>query len=181
MSSAPRPPVTEHPAVETLIPAFKLTHGYITSLLDGVTPEMFARQPEGVAANHPAYVLGHIAYYCTRIMTRLGVGSMPDFTPELEALFAMNVECMDDPAGTFYPPMVEIVDLYSATMDAVIENLPNVDPERFDAAPEGKPFGGLVTTNASLATFMLIAHPMMHAGQISTWRRCMGLGPCKIG
>jgi hypothetical protein len=38
-------------------------------------------------------------------------------------------------------------------------------------------FGKRFHSRAAVANFMLGPHNFMHIGQLSAWRRCMGLGP----
>lgn len=180
MSTAPSTSVSAHPAIGMIVPAVTLAHGYYRNMLDGVTPETFARMPEGVCTNHPAFILGHLALYSGKVLEGLGIEGAAIVTEEQATIFSMDAECQDDPDGTIYPPMAEVVDLFDRVMTMAIEKMPEVSSELLDSAPEGEPFGGLVKTMAAMANFILVAHPMMHAGQFSTWRRCMGLGQCPI-
>lgn len=158
-----------------------LTYGLYGQLLDGVTPDRFARTINGVTANHPAYLLGHVAHYAGKFTQSLGASPVETISDSLEPIYAMGAECTDDAAGTVYPAMKDAVADFDRVMRSVLAALPTIDPDRL-AAPltEGAPFYGRMPTFGAVANFVLVAHPMMHAGQFSTWRRCMGLGPCKL-
>ncbi len=169
-----------HPAAASIVANVQLIQGYYHRLLDGVTPETFAMRPEGLVTNHPAFLLGHVPYYSGRMMTALGAEQCAVLGEDRGEPYTMQAECLDDPAGEIYLPMDESIDVFDRTMEAVVETLPGVDAERLEAPPEGTSFAGIMPTMAAMANFVLVAHPMTHAGQLSAWRRCMGLGPCKL-
>lgn len=168
-----------HPAVESIIPTVHLIKGYYRNMLDGVTPETFAQRPDGVLTNHPAYIFGHVAFYSNKIMNAFGAGD-DLFSDEHEAVYQMNVECSDAADGATYLSMDESQRVFETVMDQVIERLPKVEASALDAPPTGSSFEGLMPTMGGVANFVLVAHPMAHAGQFSAWRRCMGLGPAAL-
>lgn len=158
------------------------TRAYAERLLKDVRPDQFARQPlQGsarIVTNHPAFVFGHLALYPETVATVAGLDPAPHRVPAgWSELFKDGVECRDDASGSIYPAMPEIVDAYMRGYDAVIARvlaLSDADlqrpngieryRERFPAAGTG-------------VNFLLNNHPMMHLGQVSAWRRAMGLGP----
>jgi len=166
---------------ETVTPAIERTYGLLTGLLDGVTPDRFARMPEGVTTNHPAFILGHLSLYPTLVLEQLGVTSVAHIPSDHQALFSYEAECIDDAAGTVYPPMDEIVGQFDRVMKETIACLDTIDPAELVKAPSKPPFEGMMPTMAGVACFVLASHPIFHAGQLSAWRRCMGLGSVKQG
>jgi hypothetical protein len=160
-----------------------LTPLYAERLLTGVTPETFARfaRPGGtlVKSNHPAFVLGHLSLYPIRVLQLCGkppdAAQMP---ATYDALFKAGIECQDDPAGTIYPPMKDMTtrffDAYRAAMAAAAE----APDSAFTAehAVEGR-MKELFPTVGAAVIFYLTGHPQAHFGQISAWRRMMGLPP----
>jgi len=175
--TAPQPAVT----AARLLPSIRITHGLFHNLLDGLTPERFARQPEGVNTNHPAFILGHLSLYPPRLLEALGVESPERPNPEHASLFEAGAECRDDPAGNLYPPMDQIVADFDRVMTSAAERIATVPEERFASAlPPDHGFARLMPDLGALASFVLVAHPMLHAGQLSAWRRCEGLGACKL-
>jgi hypothetical protein len=164
-----------------LLPSVKITQGLFHNLLDGVRPDQFARQPEGVAANHPAFILGHLSLYPPKVLEALGVENPARPTAETAPLFEAGAECRDDPAGDIYPPMDQIVSDFDRVMVDAAERLATIPEDRFAGPiPPENSFSKIMPDLGALANFTLIAHPMLHAGQLSTWRRCMGLPPCKL-
>ncbi len=152
-------------------------------LLQGVTPEMFARfgRPGGcvVESNHAAFVLGHLSLYGPRIVDHLG-GDAKSVAPpaHFAALFSKDARCQDDPEGTIYPPMAEVTEAFFRGYRAALTALRQAPDELFQ---QSNPLGGrlaeLFPTLGSLHAFYVGGHLMGHLGQMSAWRRMHGLGP----
>lgn len=161
--------------------------GLAESLLKDVSPAIFARKPRFetasgprvIDANHPSFIFGHLALYPQRLMTMMGLDASGAVVPSTwPDLFSAGKECRDDPDGTIYPPMSEVTERFFTSYRLAVEavgSLPNEAFERPNPA-EGR-MKTMFPTLGGLANFVLSAHPMMHMGQISTWRRCFGLGP----
>jgi hypothetical protein len=155
---------------------------YAERLLAGVTPENSARfaRPGGtvVRSNHPTFVLGHLCLYPVRVMQYLGLPTEPAaFPPEYE-LFKFGAECLEDPQGAIYPPYEELRQRYFESYAAAIATVEGAPDHLFDAPnpAEGR-LRDLFPTVGSALNFYLVGHPQVHLGQISTWRRAMGLPP----
>jgi hypothetical protein len=154
------------------------TRGYGERLLKDVTAAHFARKPivngTVIDCNHPAFVFGHLAIYPRRILEMLGHDpAQAAVSDKYVELFKNGAPCLDDPQGTIYPGMAEITAAYFRNTDAAIAALAKSDDALIGKAlPEGSFF----PTVGGAVNFLLTAHCMMHFGQISTWRRCVGLG-----
>jgi len=153
-------------------------------LLDGVAPGSFARQPpdntgQRVQCNHPAFVVGHLSLYPARALDMLGVEHGPAAIPDgFEQLFSPGAACHDDPDGSIYPEMDQIVSQYDAAHQTLLDTLPNIDDATFakeNPIERMRDRLGLITVGDA-CNFLLTGHTQFHLGQISTWRRAMGLG-----
>jgi len=130
-----------------------------------------------VKSNHPAFVLGHLALYPQRIMQHLHLpAGSAEYPAGYEALFRNGVECQDDPNGTIYPPMKELSERFFASYRAAIEAVKAAPDGVFD---EPNPVEGrlrdLFPTVGMAINFYLVGHVQVHLGQVSAWRRAMGL------
>ena len=167
---------------QILVAPAKICRAFGERLLAGVKPDQFARKAgvggRVIDANHPAWVYGHLATYPTKIAAMAGLdGSKFSAPPGFEELFKDGTECKDDPAGTVYPSMEAITTAFFRTHDALLEALPSVDDARLTApTPDEKARLRFPLVGARVL-FMCNNHLMMHFGQISTWRRAMGLAP----
>lgn len=156
---------------------------YAKRLLTGVTAEQFARlaAPGGVIihSNHAAFTLGHLSLYAPRIIEQVGqdaTGVAP--TPEFVSLFSKEAQCVDDPQGAIYPSMevvtVQFFDSYGAAIDA----LRTADDSMLLAPnPVSGRMGELFPTIGSVQNFYASGHLLIHLGQMSAWRRALGLPP----
>lgn len=154
---------------------------YAEGLLKGVPADKFARLPEGrngpIQTNHPAFIYGHLSIYPAKTLDILGHSGVITNPAGFLELFEAGKECRDDPEGTIYPPMETITaHFFNAhkTMFAKIAELTDEDL----AQPHGleSDFAKSFPTRAAFAAFLVGPHAFTHIGQMSAWRRCMGLG-----
>lgn len=160
----------------------RLGLGYAERLLKDVTPEQFARYAKigdtVIESNHPAFIYGHLSLYSSRIIDDLGGDARP-FLPsaEFERLFSKDAKCVDDAGGSIYPAMSDVtsalLDGYRAAGDA----LENADDSLFEVENPNQAMRAKFPTKGAMHAFYIGGHFMFHMGQMSAWRRMMGLGP----
>ena len=160
----------------------RLGMGYAERLLQDVKPEQFARfaQVGGtvIPSNHPAFIYGHLSLYSPRIVEQLG-GDVAGLTPsaQFEKLFSKDAQCVDDPDGSIYPAMDEIVAALRQGHTAAIDALENAADSIFQQANPNEPMRDKFPTIGAMHAFYVGGHFMLHMGQMSAWRRASGLGP----
>ena len=159
--------------------SLQLSLGYARGLLKDVTPDQFARfgsiGDQTIVSNHGAFIFGHLALYPPKILAQLGEDPVA-IPAGFEAVFSKDANCQDDPDGTIYPAMDDIVNSfftgYEAAGAAVLA--------AGDKLQQPNPTGGRLTekfpTLGSMQNFYVGGHIMMHMGQMSAWRRMIGLG-----
>jgi len=152
------------------------------TLLKDVKKELFARKPvvngKTIDCNHPAWVYGHLAGYPAKVCEWTGIPLGPAAVPAgWDELFKNGTKCEDDPSGTIYPPMETIINHFVTASRYVLSKLPEVDDAVFaKPTPATGRMAEIAPTLGGGANFMLTGHAMSHLGQVSTWRRCQGLG-----
>lgn len=161
--------------------SLELSLTYGERLLKDVSSDKFARYATvgGVVieANHPAFSYGHLSLYGPRILAQLGVPG-PVVPAEFESLFSKDAKCVDDPDGTLYPPMDRITDAFFEGYRAAVTVFRSLPDSALEVPnPMEGPQAVRFPTLGSLQNFYAGGHIMMHLGQVSTWRRMMGLGP----
>ncbi len=158
------------------------TMGLAKGLLNGINPKDFSRQPTAdgkvIDTNHPAFVYGHLALYPARVMGMLGLdGSAIACPAQYDALFAAGVACRHDPDGSSHPAMDDIVQRFEKGYAALIEAVKHADDAALSAPIQGNDrYREVFGTVGGAASFMMHDHLMFHLGQVSAWRRMMGLG-----
>ncbi len=152
-------------------------------LIAGIKPESFARlaRPGGVTiqSNHPAWVFGHLALYPVRVLTALGKpADSAAFPTKYESLFKNGVECCDDADGTIYPPMSELTGFFFQAYRAAVAAIAAAADDAFvkPNPAEGR-MRELFPTIGSALNFYVGGHVQNHLGQLSAWRRAMGMSP----
>ena len=152
---------------------------YSEVLLKDVKPETFGRfataDGKPIESNHPAFVYGHLSLYANTIMKDLGK-PVDDVPAGFQENFSKDCVCKDDADGSL-PDMKTITEYYFKTWNEVMEALRETDDEVFQGPnPVGGGFAERFPTLGSVHNFYVGGHNMIHLGQMSAWRRMMGLG-----
>jgi len=167
---------------ESLAWAAARTRAYAERLLKGIEAGSFARRARvggvTVESNHPAFVFGHLSLYPARVMRICGLDARGVEPPAgFEELFRNGVPCVDDPEGRVYPAMERITRAYFDGTDGVLRAIGGLEDAAFARVNPDERYRELFPTVGQAAVFLLNNHAAMHLGQVSVWRRCMGLGP----
>jgi len=140
-----------------------------------IPAEKFGLMPDGIDCNSPAFNIGHLAIYPDRILEILDRADLAHRDAQWEKLFEMKAECRNDPDGTIYPHKDALVSRFRERQEIAIRALKDASPETLTKTNPFEPMRERFPTVGAMATFLLSGHPMLHLGQISTWRRCMGM------
>ncbi len=162
----------------TIADSLQLVIRYAEVLLKDVQPETFGRfaTSDGtpVESNHPAFIYGHLTLYAHKILEELG--HSPDPLPAaFEENFAKGCVCQDDPDGKL-PEMKTITDNFFDSWNEVVKVLRESSDETFQKPNPNEKMAERFPTLGSGHNFYAGGHNMMHMGQMSAWRRMMGLG-----
>ncbi|MDP1662269.1 MAG: hypothetical protein Q8L55_10185 [Phycisphaerales bacterium] len=159
-----------------------ITRSFGELMLKDVPADKAARfaTPGGkaVVSNHPVFVFGHLSLYNRRVLAMCnqpeGVAAIP---AEWDGLFKAGVECKDDADGKLYPSLPVVTKAFFEGFDAAVAAVMAADD---DLLRQVNPLEGRIREMCPLRgqflTFVLNAHPMTHFGQVSAWRRMIGLG-----
>ncbi|TWT98115.1 DinB superfamily protein [Botrimarina colliarenosi] len=138
-------------------------------LVSDVADADFAAQPvEGI--NHPAWLFGHIATYHD-VIGQLLRGEAFD-------------NPWDSPCGknsfpgadrSAYPSKEAILARHEAGVAAAVEAIAASTPDAWSRPLEHPTWGKQFATVAPAVVFLATTHQGLHLGQLSGWRRAMGL------
>ncbi len=176
-------PTTASIASTLIVPPLQRVIGYGESLAKDIPADRFTHMPHP-KMNHAAWNFGHLAIYPNKLLGMLGRADLvkplggTDAGPDggWDTLFGAGSECVDDP--TRYPDKDTIVGAFVERHRAVVSALESIsDDALFAENPAEGRFRELFPTIGVAANFLCSAHPMMHLGQVSAWRRAIGLGP----
>ncbi len=158
---------------ESIVQGAELMVGLANMLCEDIPDEKFAfKAIEGLA--HPAFIMGHIAMYAEDVLDFAGRSDLAQHDEGWAALFGMGVSCASD-AG-LYPTKAEILKRLNERYGAALAEARKIPDEVLLSVNDSGKFEDRFSTKAGLLNFALNGHPMMHLGQISAWRRSIGLG-----
>lgn len=150
---------------------------YVEQSVKDVPANIFARKPQGMNMNHPAWALGHLSIYTDTVLQLIGRPELASPIEGAEALFGIGSDCRDDAGADIYPDKETLISRFVSRMNTAAAAVAEANAEAL-ARPNTLFLQEQLATAAALVNFLMCLHPMVHAGQISSWRRAMGLGPC---
>jgi len=167
---------------KTLERSGRITLGYGETLLAGIEPAQFARfahvAGEVIRSNHPAFCYGHLSIYPARILAMMDRDPGAAANPEgFEELFSATAECRDDPDGSIYPDHETIVRHYKRAYNTVLSIIGELTDKELTTPMTIDRWKERFPTFADAIGFLVGPHAMLHHGQVSAWRRMVGLGP----
>jgi hypothetical protein len=156
--------------LKPLIHNYKVNLDYAHQLIADVGPDKWTCQP-APKTNHAAWVIGHLAITCDFTGSVLGLkGVVPK---EWEKLFSSDSVPQSD--AKLYPGKetvwAALKDGHERTAAALL-NLATADWEKPFPIENMRTF---VPTLGDGLVFLFIAHENFHLGQLSAWRRVLGL------
>jgi hypothetical protein len=158
--------------MDLILPAFELNLWYTQKLVADVPDEQMCAQPvAGRVLNHAAFVLGHLAWSADDVAAdRLGLP--PACPANWKELFGIGAQ--PSPDRSRYPSKAVLLkaleDAHARLADAVTKAAPEVLTQ-----PPPEMFRDRCHTLGALLAVMMTTHEATHNGQLSAWRRAMGL------
>lgn len=156
---------------QNTIQASKVTQGYFGLLYTNLPEDKWFARPAGVA-NHAAWQVGHVAVSANNGLKAIGQPSLCD--EKWEALFLPGTESQDD--ASLYPAPAEIIAKFQEVHAALTKAYAEADESVLTADTRIERLIERFPKQGDFLVFMLTSHLAMHAGQLSTLRKLLGLG-----
>ena len=153
---------------------YKFVLNYSRMLTADIDDARLADQPVP-AANHPAWVLGHLAI-CTDYAAQL-LGLPKKCPVEWHSLFGPGSKPTAD--RSTYPSKVDLLKTMADGHERVSAGTVNADPTAMEK-PQSIIFQQHFPTVGDMIAHLMTTHPCAHLGQLSAWRRLYGL-PAVLG
>jgi hypothetical protein len=143
---------------------------YLRMQVAEITDERMAEQPVA-GVNHPAWILGHLAYSADG--GRALLGAEKKLPASWTAQYGPGSKCST--LRSDYPSKDELVGAVCDGFERLREAVASASPEQL-ARPSTNPRmkDALPAVKDGIA-FLLTGHLGVHLGQLSTWRRMIGL------
>jgi hypothetical protein len=146
--------------------------GYAHMLVDEIADERLCEQPSP-GVNHPAWILGHLAYsgdgavgvlggqklLAGDWMKKFGAGSRPS---------SLRAE---------YPSKAELLQILQERFATARDLAAAASPEKVALPNPNARLKDKLPTVRDAVAFLMSGHLALHLGQLSTWRRLIGLAP----
>lgn len=156
--------------IDPLLQTLQLNADYGRELMAGVDESNKTAQPhEGF--NHPAWLLSHLNTYHP-----IAIALLRGETPEdpLHAPFGQKSAPVADAAA--YAPAVELLEAWQANHRAIADALANFDESTLLRPQPVERWAERFPRVGSILIYLLARHEALHLGQLSAWRRAMGMG-----
>ena len=146
--------------------------GFARMLAAEIPEERWAEQPmPGV--NHPAWIFGHLAYSADGAVGALGGQK----TLTVEWIRRYGAGSKVSAVRADYPSKDELLRILEGRFDEARQLAAAARPEQVALPnPNARLKEGLPTVRDAVA-FLLTGHLGVHLGQLSAWRRMIGLSP----
>lgn len=148
---------------------------YAGKLLDGIADDQMVTQPTvngHTIPNHPAWIIGHLANTSAGFgSTLLGIESIQPKGWQ-EILGGSSTPSTD---ASVYPDKQTLADKLTEAHAYIGKAILDVDDARLAEPNPVKRLAPVFPTIGDMITFVLTSHETTHLGQLSAWRRAMGL------
>lgn len=132
--------------------------------------QMVAQPVPGRVLNHPAWVLSHLTLY-TDVAAALSRGV--SFTDPFEHQYGQKSEPLADAAA--YPSRADLIATYRASHDAAEAALAGAAEKVLTSPTPIERWRAVHPTVGDMLVTLMVKHESSHLGQLSAWRRAMGL------
>lgn len=157
------------PTPEDILFSYRWGADTFAKLVSDVADEDFVAQPvEGI--NHPAWLFGHAGVYHSVIVALL---KGEPFDNPWDAPCGKNSSPLTDRSA--YPSKDEILKSYADGVAAACDAIATAPAEAWTAPFEHPTWGKQFETVGPAVVFLATTHQALHLGQLSGWRRAMGL------
>lgn len=156
--------------LNNVIAANKFELGYASMLLADVPDERLCEQPlPGV--NHPAWIISHLTNTADSVVAWFGEApTIPDDTKK-----KLGMGSVPSASRVDYPSKEELLQQFKTAHERLQKLVAAATPEQL-AAPTPVPrMQAHLPTIGDALVFILVGHVGVHLGQLSSWRRMIGL------
>src|SRR5262245_31981952 len=163
-------------SIEPVLHSFGYCLDFLAEQVADVSEDDMVAQPDRIT-NHPAWVIGHLAFACQLLGSVIGLDSW--LPSGWGRRFGLGSSAVPDP-GAFESKeqlLVTLRDSQSRLADAVRK----LNDTELDQPFPDESYRDVFPTVRHALTQVLVGHTANHIGQLSVWRRAMGLPPLKRG
>lgn len=159
------------PLAAAVLITWRRNGAYALRLVADLDPTLWTAQPvPGRVLNHPARIFSHLNVY-TPIAAALARAA--PFDDPLDHPFGQKSEVSSDPS--VYAPALALLTAFQTLHDDAQAALAAATPETLAAINPLERWRTLHPTVGDILVALMVKHESGHLGQLSAWRRAMGL------
>jgi hypothetical protein len=156
--------------IDLVLPIYNFTLTYAQKLVADVPDDQMCAQPvAGRVMNHPAFLLGHLAWAEDGVAGM--VGGKPALGADWKALFGMGETPLADRSR--YPAKDALLKELEGAHARLVAAASAATPEML-AQPAPERMRNRFPTVGNMLAGLMTLHASSHLGQLSAWRRAMG-------
>ena len=159
-------------SIEPVLHSFAYSLDYLREQVADIEADDMAAQPNGIM-NHPAWVIGHLAYACQLLGRSIGLSKfLPDGWSKRYGTGSVPVA-----ESSVYETKESALAILIEAQTRITEAVQRLDDSQLDAPFPVESYRVVFPTIRHALTQVLVGHTANHIGQLSVWRRAMGLPP----
>jgi DinB superfamily len=157
-------------AMNPVLHSFAYCLDYLREQVADISAADMAAQPKGIV-NHPAWVIGHLTFTCQ--MLGGAVGLSPWLPDAWAGRYGSGSAPVAD-AGVYEAKEI-LLDMLGDAQARITRAVEGLDDARLDEPFADESYRDVFPTIRHALTQVLVGHTAFHIGQLSVWRRAMGL------
>jgi DinB superfamily len=158
-------------AMKPVLHSFAYALDFLREQVADVPAADMVAQPSGIM-NHPAWVIGHLTYTCQMLGGAIGMsGWLPD--DDWGKRFGTGSVPVADVGA--YETKEEALNILRDAQSRMTNLVGRLDDARLDEPFPDESYRDVFPTIRHAITQVLVGHTANHVGQLTVWRRAMGL------
>jgi hypothetical protein len=158
--------------MKPVLHSFAYCLDYLREQVADVPEANMTAQPNGIM-NHPAWVIGHLAYACQLLGGAVGVsGWLPS-----DWVGRFGTGSVPRADASLYENKEDALAILRDAQSRMTQAVEQLDDAHLDEPFPVESYRDVFPTIRHALTQVLVGHTANHIGQVSVWRRAMGLPP----
>ncbi len=156
---------------ELMLYLWNANHHYAHQLLEAIPEEKMADQPAGLP-NHPAWTIAHLSISGNYLLIP-ALGGKPLDLPGWDQKYGYGSKPSND--RSLYPAKTELLHVYDEVHRIVADGIQNSFDNIVGVVTPDEGMRSYFPTLDKMVAYMTSIHEANHLGQLSDWRRAMGM------
>lgn len=156
--------------MKAVLHSFGYCLDFVREVVEDIPEADMVKQPNGIV-NHPAWVIGHLAYVCELLGSTLGLQRwLPNDWAKRYATGTVPVA-----EASLYESKSNALEILRDAEARIVQAVNAMDDSQLDQPFPDKAYHYVFPTIRHALTQILVGHTSYHIGQLPVWRRAMGL------